>query len=128
MLVMNANTGIGKFYPTKFVKSGLTITTITVYLFSSLICYLFSSQLICSNPALFIPVGTTREQLGFALCLQVPIFVVVTKIDVCRPSVLEKNLSNMEQLLKSPGSSKLPLRVRTESDAVNAATKMTCDK
>lgn len=127
MLVMNANTGIGKFYPTKFVKSGLTITTITVYLFSSLICsYLIT--VICSNPALFIPVGTTREQLGFALCLQVPIFVVVTKIDVCRPSVLEKNLSNMEQLLKSPGSSKLPLRVRTESDAVNAATKMTCDK
>jgi len=69
-------------------------------------------------------VGTTREQLGFALCLQVPIFVVVTKVDSCRSAILEKNLANMEQLLKSPGSNKIPTRISSESDAVNAATRM----
>ena len=69
-------------------------------------------------------VGTTREQLGFALCLQVPIFVVVTKVDCCRSAVLEKNLSHMESLLQSPGSNKIATRISNESDAVNAATKM----
>ncbi|XP_067943748.1 GTP-binding protein 2-like [Watersipora subatra] len=73
-------------------------------------------------------VGTTREQLGFALCLQVPIFVVVTKGDCCRPAILQKNLSNLESLLKSPGSNKVPCRIGSESDAVNAATKLQSDR
>ena len=73
-------------------------------------------------------VGTTREQLGFALCLQVPIFVVVTKVDSCRSAILEKNLSNMEQLLKSPGSNKIPTRITSESDAVNAAMNMNTER
>ena len=73
-------------------------------------------------------VGTTREQLGIALCLQVPILVVVTKVDSCRSAILEKNLSNMEQLLKSPGSNKIPTRITSESDAVNAAMNMNTER
>lgn len=34
-------------------------------------------------------VGTTKEHLGLALALSVPVFVVVTKIDMCPPNVLQ---------------------------------------
>lgn len=69
-----------------------------------------------------------REQLGVALYQQIPIFVVVTKIDCCRPAVLEKNITHLEHVLKSPGSKKIPLMVRDESDAVDAASKMSDDR
>ena len=35
-------------------------------------------------------VGTTREHLGLAMALQVPVFVVVTKIDRTTPVVLNR--------------------------------------
>lgn len=85
-------------------------------------------QFILKQFIFYFVVGTTREQLGFALCLQVPIFVVVTKVDSCRSAILEKNLANMEQLLKSPGSNKIPTRISSESDAVNAATRMSSSR
>ena len=34
----------------------------------------------------------TKEHLGLALALAVPVFVVVTKIDMCPPNVLQVNL------------------------------------
>lgn len=34
-------------------------------------------------------VGMTKEHLGLALALNVPVFVVVTKIDMCPANVLQ---------------------------------------
>ena len=34
----------------------------------------------------------TKEHLGLALALNVPVFVVITKIDMCPPNVLEETL------------------------------------
>ena len=33
-------------------------------------------------------IGMTKEHLGLSLALGVPVFVVVTKIDMCPPNVL----------------------------------------
>ena len=44
--------------------------------------------------------GTTKEHLGFALALKVPIFVVVTKVDKCRKFLIEKTVSQLEKILK----------------------------
>ena len=38
-------------------------------------------------------IGTTKEHLGLALALNVPVFVVVTKIDMCPANVLEQTLT-----------------------------------
>ena len=38
-------------------------------------------------------VGMTKEHLGLALALSVPVFVVVTKIDMCPPNVLQVTIS-----------------------------------
>ena len=34
-------------------------------------------------------IGMTKEHLGLALALSVPVFVVVTKIDMCPPNILQ---------------------------------------
>lgn len=34
----------------------------------------------------------TKEHLGLALALSVPLFVVITKIDMCPPNVLQDNM------------------------------------
>lgn len=37
-------------------------------------------------------VGMTKEHLGLALALNVPVFVVVTKIDMCPANILQGEL------------------------------------
>lgn len=46
--------------------------------------------------------GTTREHLGLALALDVPIVVVVNKIDLATKDSLFLTLTQLETLLKSP--------------------------
>lgn len=79
----------------------------------------FAMLVVSANTGL---VGTTKEHLGFALALGVPTFVVVTKVDTCRATQVERTLRQLERTLKGPGCRKVPLRVETEDDAVTAAT------
>lgn len=72
--------------------------------------------------------GTTKEHLGFALALKVPVIVVVTKIDQCKKVVVEKLISQLDKLLKSPGCSKIPVRVSDEDDAITAATNFASER
>ncbi|XP_005099040.1 GTP-binding protein 2 [Aplysia californica] len=69
-------------------------------------------------------VGTTKEHLGYALALDVPVFVVVTKVDMCRLAVLERTLSQLEQILKSPGVKRVPIRIKNPDDAITAASNL----
>lgn len=64
----------------------------------------------------------TKEHLGLALALSVPVFVVITKIDMCPPNVLQDNLRLLCKLLKSQGCRKVPVMVRTQDDVVLGAT------
>ena len=66
-------------------------------------------------------VGTTKEHLGLALALKVPIFVVVTKIDLCRSCQVERTIKQLERILKSPGCKRVPYRVELEDDVITAA-------
>ncbi|XP_019745184.1 GTP-binding protein 2-like [Hippocampus comes] len=65
--------------------------------------------------------GTTREHLGLAMALKVPIFIAVSKVDVCSRGAVERTLRQLERLLKQPGCNKVPLAVHTADDAVAAA-------
>ncbi|XP_061687128.1 GTP-binding protein 2-like isoform X2 [Syngnathoides biaculeatus] len=65
--------------------------------------------------------GTTREHLGLAMALKVPIFIAVSKVDVCSRVGVERTLRQLERLLKQPGCNKVPLVVHTPDDAVAAA-------
>lgn len=59
-------------------------------------------------------IGMTKEHLGLALALSVPVFVVVTKIDMCPVEVLNETLSLLMRILKSPGCRKIPLLVSSQ--------------
>ncbi|XP_031779704.1 GTP-binding protein 1 [Nasonia vitripennis] len=73
-------------------------------------------------------VGMTKEHLGLALALSVPVFVVVTKIDMCPPNVLQENLRLLNRILKSPGCRKVPVTVKTPDDVVVSATNFVSER
>ncbi|KAI9564907.1 hypothetical protein GHT06_008648 [Daphnia sinensis] len=73
-------------------------------------------------------VGMTKEHLGLALALNVPVFVVVTKVDMCPANVLQDTLRLLLKVLKSPGCRKTPLLVRTKDDVVLSATNFVSER
>lgn len=73
-------------------------------------------------------VGMTKEHLGLALALNVPVFVVVTKIDMCPPNVLQDTKKLLVRILKSPGCRKIPVIVHTEDDVIVSATNFVSER
>ena len=73
-------------------------------------------------------VGMTKEHLGLALALSVPVFVVVTKIDMCPPNVLQETLKLLVKILKSPGCRKVPVMVKSQDDVILSATNFVSER
>ncbi|CAD5122766.1 DgyrCDS11174 [Dimorphilus gyrociliatus] len=73
-------------------------------------------------------VGMTKEHLGLALALNIPVFVVITKIDKCPPNILAETLKVLQKVLKSQGCRKIPVLVQSEDDVVIAARNFTSEK
>ncbi|XP_782266.4 GTP-binding protein 1 [Strongylocentrotus purpuratus] len=73
-------------------------------------------------------IGMTKEHLGLALALSVPVFVVVTKIDMCPPNVLQETLKLLQRILKSPGCRKIPVLVNSKEDVVMMATNFSSER
>lgn len=73
-------------------------------------------------------VGMTKEHLGLALALSVPVFVVVTKIDMCPSNVLQANLKLLFKILKSQGCRKVPVMVKTPDEVVLSATNFVSER
>jgi len=85
----------------------------------------FGMLMIGSNAGI---VGMTKEHLGLALALSVPVFVVVTKIDMCPPNVLQETLKLLVKILKSPGCRKVPVMVKSQDDVVLSATNFVSER
>ncbi|XP_030755921.1 GTP-binding protein 2 [Sitophilus oryzae] len=62
-------------------------------------------------------VGMTHEHLAIAVALNLPFFIVITKIDLVNPS---HTLENLESLLKQVGSRRVPLIVKSLDDVITA--------
>nr|KAG5704176.1 hypothetical protein BaRGS_009706 [Batillaria attramentaria] len=73
-------------------------------------------------------IGMTKEHLGLALALNVPVFVVVTKVDMCPPNVLQETLKLLTRILKSPGCRKIPVIVQNKDDVICSATNFTTER
>ena len=56
-------------------------------------------------------VGMCKEHLGVALALKVPVFFVVTKVDICPGHVLQHSLATLSSILRKPGIKKKPYMV-----------------
>ncbi|XP_074487019.1 GTP binding protein 1, like isoform X1 [Sebastes fasciatus] len=73
-------------------------------------------------------VGMTKEHLGLALALNVPVFVVVTKIDMCPANILQETLKLLQRLLKSPGCRKIPVLVQNTDDVIVTASNFSSER
>ncbi len=68
-------------------------------------------------------IGMSREHLGVALALNVPVLVIITKVDICPPQILEQTITQITRILKSPGARKIPIFVKNHEDCINTATQ-----
>ncbi|KAK3380454.1 P-loop containing nucleoside triphosphate hydrolase protein [Lasiosphaeria ovina] len=68
-------------------------------------------------------IGMSKEHLGIALALNVPVMVVITKIDICPPQILEQTITQITRILKSPGARKIPIFIKTHEECINTATQ-----
>lgn len=68
-------------------------------------------------------IGMSKEHLGIALALNVPVMVVITKIDICPPQILEQTVRQITKILKSPGARKIPVFIRTRDECIDTATQ-----
>ncbi|KAJ3231722.1 hypothetical protein HDU81_003566 [Chytriomyces hyalinus] len=66
-------------------------------------------------------IGMTKEHLGLALALNVPVYICITKIDMCPPNVLENTIKQLTKILKSSGCRKIPMFIKTEGDVLVTA-------
>ncbi|KAM6940186.1 GTP-binding protein 2b [Xenentodon cancila] len=94
----------------KYLKT--TIFGLTSY------CPDFAMLVVSANTGI---AGTTREHLGLAMALKVPIFIVVSKVDLCSCGTVERTVRQLERVLKQPGCNKVPMVVANPDDAVTAA-------
>ncbi|KUI63031.1 GTP-binding protein 1 [Cytospora mali] len=68
-------------------------------------------------------IGMSKEHLGIALALNVPVMVVITKIDICPPHILEETITQVTKILKSPGARKIPIFIKNRDECINTATQ-----
>ncbi|GAA5797605.1 hypothetical protein HPULCUR_002995 [Helicostylum pulchrum] len=73
-------------------------------------------------------VGMSKEHLGLALSLGIPVLVVITKIDQCPAHVLEKNIKQLNSILKSKSCRKIPLFVENNHDVVMTAQNFVSER
>lgn len=68
-----------------------------------------------------------KEHLGVALALRVPVFFIVTKIDLAPAHVLQHTMTTLQNILKKPGVKKRPFVVRSIEDVITCAQHMHAD-
>ncbi|ACB39680.1 GTP-binding protein [Pyrobaculum neutrophilum] len=66
----------------------------------------------------------TKEHLGIAVALGVPVFIVITRVDIAPQEVFQRTLEDVVKVVKMPGVSKIPYVVRDLGDVVLAAKAM----
>ncbi|RDW88673.1 p-loop containing nucleoside triphosphate hydrolase-9 [Coleophoma cylindrospora] len=69
-------------------------------------------------------IGMSKEHLGIAMLLNVPVMVVITKIDICPPQILEQTIQQITRILKSPGARKIPIFIKNKEDCINTASQI----
>lgn len=60
----------------------------------------------------------TKEHLGIALALDIPFFIVMTKIDMVEDHVLEKTLNDIKKLLKASSVNKKALVMKLKNEKI----------
>lgn len=70
------------------------------------------------------PAGMSKEHLGVALALALPVIVCVTKTDMTPPHILEATIKQLTKILRSPGCRKTPVFVEDMGQVVDSALRI----
>lgn len=70
----------------------------------------------------------TKEHLGISLALKVPIFIVITKIDIAPENIYEETKNTLIKILKSPGCQRMPVVIKPDDDVSVFASSLASDK
>jgi GTPase len=73
-------------------------------------------------------IGMAKEHLGLGICLNIPMFVVITKIDLCPLPVKEATINQLTKILKSSGCRKIPIFVNYLDDVIMSATSFVSER
>ena len=68
----------------------------------------------------------TREHISIACALNIPMFVAVTKIDICPPNILKQTRQTLAKLLRANG--KMPYPIKDLSSVVAAADSIASNR
>ena len=66
----------------------------------------------------------TKEHLGLAHMLNIPIFCILTKIDLAPPQIYKETLEELKKLLKSPALALIPKTISDDDDIAVVAPKL----
>lgn len=66
----------------------------------------------------------TKQHLGVCLALNIPFFVVFTKVDICPEHVLKNNMKELTSILKSEKVQRLPVLVKDETNIEECANNL----
>lgn len=67
-------------------------------------------------------VTMTQEHVSFAVALEVPLFIILTKVDVTPRVKLQATLDSLQKMLTAVGSKKVPLVVKSADDIITAVS------
>jgi GTPase len=70
----------------------------------------------------------TKEHLGIALALKIPIFIIITKIDIAPDDVYKQTMDSLMKILRSPAAQKMPVGVKDNDDPSIFADNLVCDR
>ncbi|KAI9197416.1 P-loop containing nucleoside triphosphate hydrolase protein [Polychytrium aggregatum] len=70
----------------------------------------------------------SRDHFGMAMILKVPLFIVITKVDIATIEQLTRTMNALFQLLKSPGVRRVPFVIQTKDDVCSAAANFDSSK
>ncbi|KAL8995517.1 MAG: hypothetical protein Q9188_006785 [Gyalolechia gomerana] len=68
-------------------------------------------------------IGMSKEHLGIVLAINVPVMVVITKIDICPPQILQQTITQLTRILKSQGARKIPVFIKNREETVETASQ-----
>jgi GTPase len=73
-------------------------------------------------------IGMTKEHLGLSLALNVPVMIVVTKIDMCPANILESTINQLTKILRSSGCRKIPIFINNTEDVLIATSSFVSER
>ncbi len=68
----------------------------------------------------------TREHISIACALSLPMYVVVTKVDICPPNIMKTTKMALAKLLRTHG--KMPFPVKDEAAVITAVETIASER